>query len=86
LRRILFVESALTVGTGCLIGVGVGIYGQAVVDGYLRHVTGFPVASAFGSPYAVEVLLAVIAGALLLGVIPAWIASNVGPELALEDE
>ena len=32
-------------GAGCVTGAMAGIYGQVVIDGYLKHVTGFPVAS-----------------------------------------
>jgi putative ABC transport system permease protein len=86
LRRILLLEAALMVGTGCLIGVIAGIYGQLIIDGYLTHVTGFPVASAFGSPYAAEVFGVVIGAALLIGLVPIWLVSNVSPGVALQDE
>ena len=45
LRRILLLESALMLGAGCLTGALVGLYGQVVIDGYLRDVTGFPIAT-----------------------------------------
>jgi len=86
LRRILFVESALMLSAGCLTGAVAGIYGQAVVDGDLRRVTGFPVASAAVSARPLEVLALVVAVALAIMTIPGWLASRVSPGLALENE
>ena len=41
-------EASLMLGAGCLTGAVAGIYGQVVIDGYLRQVTGFPLASVVG--------------------------------------
>ena len=86
LRRILFVESALMLSAGCLTGAVAGIYGQAVVDGDLRRVTGFPVASAAVSARPLEVFALVVAVALAIMTIPGWFASRVSPGLALEND
>ncbi len=45
LRGVLLIEALLMLSAGCLTGALAGIYGQIVIDGYLKHVTGFPVAS-----------------------------------------
>jgi putative ABC transport system permease protein len=85
IRRILVVESALMLGAGCITGVLAGLYGQLVIDAYLRHVTGFPVASLAASPRPVEILALVIAAVLAIVALPAWLASRVSPTLALNE-
>jgi putative ABC transport system permease protein len=86
LRRILLVESVLMLGAGCLTGAVAGVYGQVVLDGYLKHVTGFPVAriATGGRPLAIFAVVAV--SALVIAAVPGWVASRVSPALALEDE
>jgi putative ABC transport system permease protein len=86
LRRILLVEAALMLSAGCVTGALVGVFGQFVIDAYLRHVTGFPVSSAGASVRPVEVFVLVLATALAAVAIPAWLASKVSPALALTDE
>ena len=85
LRRILLVEAALMLGAGCVTGALAGIYGQFIIDAYLRHVTGFPVASLAASPRPVEILALVIASVLAIVALPAWLASRVSPTLALNE-
>jgi putative ABC transport system permease protein len=86
LRRILLLEASVMLGAGCLTGAVVGIYGQLVIDGYLRHVTGFPVAGAATSARPLEVFAVVLAAALALAAIPGWMASRVPPALALRED
>jgi putative ABC transport system permease protein len=86
LRRILLLEAALMLGAGCVTGSLAGIYGQVIIDGYLKGVTGFPVASVTVSARPVEVLAFVLAGTLALVAIPGWLGSRVSPTLALEHE
>jgi putative ABC transport system permease protein len=85
IRTILVVESALMLGAGCITGVLAGLYGQLAIDAYLRHVTGFPVASLSASPRPVEILALVIAAVLAIVALPAWLASRVSPTLALNE-
>lgn len=85
LRRVVLSEAVLLLGAGCITGVIGGLCGQAVIDGYLKHATGFPVASIAAS-WRPLVLIGVVAGAVLaLVAVPVIIASRVSPELALED-
>ena len=84
-RLILLVESALMLGAGCLTGVLAGVYGQLVIDSYLRHVTGFPVAGIGASPRPLEILALVSVVVLALVAVPAWLASLVSPTLALNE-
>ncbi len=84
LRRILLLEASLMLGAGCLTGAAAGVYGQVVIDGYLRQVTGFPLASVITGGRPLEVLGLVLALALAVMAVPGWLASRVPPGLALE--
>ncbi len=82
-RLLLLTESGIMLGAGCLTGTVAGIYGQVVIDGYLRHVTGFPVAGAATGATPVEIFLTVIATVLLITGVPGWFASRAPATLAL---
>jgi putative ABC transport system permease protein len=86
LRRILALEACTMLGAGCLSGAVAGIYGQLVIDGYLRHVSGFPVDASAGLARPLEVLALVLGAALALAAVPGWLASRVPPALALREE
>jgi putative ABC transport system permease protein len=85
LRRLLLVEVLLMLSAGCLTGAVAGIYGEFVIDSYLRHVTGFPVASGVVGRRPLEIFLIVVLTVLLVSVLPGWAASRVSPALALEE-
>ena len=85
LRLVLLVESALMLSAGCLTGAIAGIYGQIVIDGYLKHVTGFPVASLATGQRPIEIFALVIAAVLVIVAFPAWRASRVSATLALNE-
>jgi putative ABC transport system permease protein len=85
LRRLLLVEVLLMLSAGCLTGAVAGVYGEFVIDGYLRHVTGFPVASGVVGRRPLEIFLIVVLTVLLVAVLPGWAASRVSPALALEE-
>jgi putative ABC transport system permease protein len=85
LRRLLLVEVLLMLSAGCLTGAAGGVYGEFVIDGYLRHVTGFPVASGVVGRRPLEIFLIVVLSVLLVAVLPGWAASRVAPSLALEE-
>jgi putative ABC transport system permease protein len=85
LRRLLFVEIFLMLAAGCLTGAVAGVYGEFVIDAYLRHVTGFPVAGGAVGLRPLEIFLLVIASVLLAAALPGWVASRVPPGLALEE-
>jgi putative ABC transport system permease protein len=86
LRRILLLEGALMLGAGCVTGAAIGVYGQLVLDGYLKRVTGFPLARIATGLRPFEIFVIVLALALALVAVPAWRASRVAPMLALEDQ
>jgi putative ABC transport system permease protein len=85
LRRLLLIEVTLMLAAGCLTGALAGVYGEVVIDGYLRHVTGFPVAGFGVGRRPLEILVIVAACVLLASSIPGWLASRVSPTLALEE-
>ncbi len=85
LRRILLTEAMLMLSAGCVTGAVAGIYGQVIIDGYLKHVTGFPVASLAASLRPFEILALVIATTLIVVAIPGWPSSRVSPTLALDE-
>jgi putative ABC transport system permease protein len=85
IRRILLSESFLMLSAGCATGAVAGIYGQVIIDRYLKHVTGFPVANLAASARPFEILGLVTAVALAITAVPAWAASRVPPTLALDE-
>jgi putative ABC transport system permease protein len=85
LRRVLLTEAALMLSAGCITGAIAGVYGEVIIDGYLEHVTGFPVAGVAVSGHPFEILALVIALALLFVTVPGWVAARVSPTLALDD-
>jgi putative ABC transport system permease protein len=85
LRRVLAIEAALMLSVGCLTGAILGMYGQVVIDSYLKHVTGFPVASFAGGARPLEIFVAVTAIVLAVTAVPAWFASRVSPTFALNE-
>lgn len=83
LWRILMLESKLMLGAGCITGALAGIYGEVVIDAYLKHVTGFPAASIGTSARPLLTIALVLAAVLLISLPPIWISSRVSPALAL---
>ncbi len=85
LRRILALEAAMLLLSGALVGALAGIYGQAVIDSYLRQVTGFPVAGFAAGLRPLAILAAVLAIVAAAATLPAWLASRVPATLAFDD-
>ncbi len=85
LQLVLLVESALMLSAGCLSGAVAGVCGQVVIDGYLKHVTGFPVAGVATGQHPIEIFALVIAAVLLIVSLPGWFASGVPATLALNE-
>jgi putative ABC transport system permease protein len=86
LRRILLTEAVVMLSAGCVTGAVAGIYGQIVIDAYLKHVTGFPLARSLTGVRPLEILALVVGLALVIVAVPGWFASRVAPALALEEE
>jgi hypothetical protein len=85
LRGILTCESILVLGTGGLVGASAGIYGHLLSDRYLRLTTGFPAPFAFEGIHTIQTILLIVIGALAVLAIPGYVASQVPPQLALQD-
>jgi putative ABC transport system permease protein len=85
LRLVLLVESALMLSAGCLTGAVAGIYGQVVIDSYLKNVTGFPVASVATGQRPIEIFALVIATVLVIVALPGWRASRIPATFALNE-
>jgi len=85
LWRVLLLEAGIVLGAGCLTGALVGVYGQVVMDRYLRTVTGFPVAASLAGWLTVEIVALVVLAALAVVAVPGWFAARVPPQLGLQD-
>jgi putative ABC transport system permease protein len=85
IRLILLMESALMLGAGCVTGALTGIYGQFIINRYLRHVTAFPLASLGTGARPVEIFAFVIVVVLTIVAVPGWFASRVSPTLAFSE-
>jgi putative ABC transport system permease protein len=85
ITRILVAEATMMLGAGCLTGALAGFYGQVVIDSYLSHVTGFPVAGAASGFRPLEIFILVVAVVLAIVAIPGWLASRVPARLALNE-
>jgi putative ABC transport system permease protein len=81
LWRALLCETALLLGSGCLIGALFGVYGQLVLSHALVTVTGFPLAFSPALAVAITSLVAVTAIALVVVAVPGYLASQVKPAL-----
>ena len=86
LRRLLLVEALMMLGAGCVTGALGGLYGQLIIDGYLEHVTGFPVATLVTAERPLEIFAFVMVAVLALSAIPGYLASRVSPTLAFGEE
>jgi len=81
----LVLESAVLLGTGCLIGAIFGIFGQLLLSHALATVTGFPVVFSAGAAVAVVSFAIVTTVAVLIVVVPGIFAARVRPAISLQD-
>jgi putative ABC transport system permease protein len=79
LWRALLWETAVLLGTGCLIGAIAGIYGQWMLSRALQRVTGFPVVSSAAGATAALTFAAVTLAALLIVAGPGYGIARVKP-------
>ncbi len=86
LLGLLLTEALLMLGAGCVSGAIAGFYGEVVIDVFLRHVTGFPLASPAASLRPLQLLALVLAAAIAASALPGALAARVNPTLALADE
>jgi putative ABC transport system permease protein len=72
-------ESALLLGTGCLVGAAFGVYGQLLLSHALLAVTGFPVVFSARIPAAIGSFVIVTAVAATIVAIPGYRTAGVRP-------
>ena len=85
LRRILLIEAGLLLSAGCITGALAGVYGQAIIDGYLGRVTGFPIAAITADARPLQIFALVVAVVLAAALTPIVLASRVSPSYALAE-
>jgi putative ABC transport system permease protein len=85
LRVILLCESALVLVTGSLAGAAAGVYGNALIDRYLRVATGFPAPFSPTLAHVFETIAAVVGAALIVLLVPGVVASRAPARLALQE-
>lgn len=81
----LLIESAFLLGGGCLAGALLGLYGQLLLSHALAVVTNFPVVYGVGAPLAVTSFALVTVVALIILVVPGYLAACVRPSIVLQD-
>ena len=70
---------------GSLTGAAAGVYGHALIDRYLRGVTGFPAPFSTAAPQMLQTTGVIIGAALLVIAVPGFIASRAPARLALQE-
>lgn len=84
LWRMLLVEAVVVLVAGCLTGAVLGVYGQLLIDRYLRLTSGFPVSYSIGW-HTVEIFLVVVLAALVAVAVPGHLAARAPPSLGLQE-
>ncbi len=79
LWRALLLESALLLGTGCLIGAAFGLYGQVLLTRGMQALTDFPARYVPAGVTALELVLLLTAVAVTMIALPGWFAVRVRP-------
>jgi putative ABC transport system permease protein len=74
LWRAVFVQSAVLLGAGCLVGAIFGVYGQLVISHALATITGFPIVIGTRATVAFTSFGAVSVAALAIVAIPGYLA------------
>ena len=85
LWRALLLESAITVGVGCIIGGIIGVYGHALAGRWLTLTTGFPAPFAVAPGQVALTLTLITAVALTVIAIPGFAASRVPARAGFQD-
>ncbi len=85
LWRALLLESAITVGVGCLVGAVIGVYGHALAGRWLTLTTGFPAPFAVAPSQIALTLVLISAVALAVIAIPGFAASRVPARAGFQD-
>jgi putative ABC transport system permease protein len=81
----MLVESGFLLAVGCLTGAVYGLFGQQLIDRWLRTMTGFPVAESLGLVVALVCLTIVTLVALAVAMLPGYLAARVPTDVAFQD-
>lgn len=84
LWRMLLIQTAVVLAGGYLTGAVVGVYGQALIDRYLRLTSGFPFSYSIGWQ-TVQIFVVVVAAALAAVSVPGRLAVRAPPSLGLQE-
>jgi putative ABC transport system permease protein len=82
---VLVAESAIVLGAGCATGAIAAVYGQFLIDRYLRLTTGFAAPFELAGWPGIEAFLLVMAMALLGVAVPGWLAARAPAGLGLQE-
>lgn len=85
LWRILLIESALVLGTACIVGAASGLYGQWLIDQSLKHTTGFPATFRVEPLPTLVTVTAVLVLSLAIVAVPGWRAAHAPKHLGLRE-
>lgn len=85
LWRALLLESAITVGVGCVIGGLVGVYGHALAGRWLKLTTGFPAPFAVAPTQVALTLTLITAVVLVVIAVPGLAAARVPARAGFQD-
>jgi putative ABC transport system permease protein len=85
LWRALLLESAITVGVGCVVGAAVGVYGHALAGRWLKLTTGFPAPFAVAPAQMALTLVLITVVALTVIAIPGFAAARVPARLSFQE-
>lgn len=83
LRRILLYEAVFVLGTGCLTGAVLGVYGHMLATRFLHSTTGYPAPFTVALPHTIQTAFLVLVLALAITAIPAYLVSRTSPQLAV---
>jgi putative ABC transport system permease protein len=84
--RLIFYESGAVLLSGCLIGIGAGLVGQYLIDGWLAHTTGSPVQFTPAWKLALGTLAIALAISLVASLVAVLRISAVQPKAAFATE
>jgi putative ABC transport system permease protein len=82
LWRAVFIQSAILIVTGCLIGAAFGVYGQLVISHALATITGFPVIISARGTVALASFGVVSFAALAIVALPGYLMVRLRPSFA----
>jgi putative ABC transport system permease protein len=85
LRRALLIEAGVVLGSGCLAGALMGVYGHLLLGRWLRLTTGFPAPFSLAGWQTLETFALVAIASIALVLVPSFLATRVPARVALQD-